>query len=203
MPQTNNAIGLSLIKVHGNQRFYRVKQNQVSETKSSRQSTADIPGQNPRSYPDYSSYYVSLQGTIEEKIYQRQINKQSLGNSIVDSVNKQNVKFSKDELKVRSLHSQLCHVPVIGLSAVRRMGVCHVPVIGPPSVRRMGVWHVRVIGLSSVRRMAVCHVPVIGLPSVRRMGVWHVPVIGLPSVRRMGVWHVPVIGLSSPAHAIG
>ena len=130
MPQTNNAIGLSLIKVHGNQRFYRVKQNQVSETKSSRQSTADIPGQNPRSYPDYSSYYVSLQGTIEEKIYQRQINKQSLGNSIVDSVNKQNVKFSKDELKVRSLHSQLCHVPVIGLPSVRRMGVWHVPVIG-------------------------------------------------------------------------
>ena len=45
--------------------------------------------------------YVSmLQGTIEEKIYQRQISKQGLSGAVMDSKRKCDVQFSLDDLKV-------------------------------------------------------------------------------------------------------
>ena len=41
-----------------------------------------------------------LQGTIEEKIYQRQISKQGLSGAVMDSKRKCDVQFSLDDLKV-------------------------------------------------------------------------------------------------------
>ncbi|XP_067934521.1 DNA repair and recombination protein RAD54B-like [Watersipora subatra] len=44
-------------------------------------------------------YRLLTTGTIEEKIYQRQVSKQTLGNSVIDSFKEAEVKFSQSELK--------------------------------------------------------------------------------------------------------
>lgn len=45
---------------------------------------------------------ITLQGTIEEKIYQRQISKQSLSGAVVDAKGQGgSVKFSLEDLRVR------------------------------------------------------------------------------------------------------
>lgn len=41
-----------------------------------------------------------LQGTIEEKIYQRQVSKQGLSGAVMDLCDKNNVQFSMEDLKV-------------------------------------------------------------------------------------------------------
>ena len=47
----------------------------------------------------YCLFYVE-QGTIEEKIYQRQVTKLALGDSVVDAVKESQIKFSPEDLKV-------------------------------------------------------------------------------------------------------
>lgn len=44
--------------------------------------------------------YISFQGTIEEKIYQRQISKQGLSGAVMDLKNKREAQFSREELRV-------------------------------------------------------------------------------------------------------
>lgn len=44
-----------------------------------------------------------LQGTLEEKIYQRQISKQSLSGAVMDCKGKNDVQFSLDDLKVTGI----------------------------------------------------------------------------------------------------
>lgn len=46
-----------------------------------------------------------FKGTIEEKIYQRQISKQSLSGAVMDSKSKNEVQFSLDDLKVIEIWS--------------------------------------------------------------------------------------------------
>lgn len=45
-------------------------------------------------------YRLLTTGTIEEKIYQRQISKQALSGAIVDAKNYSKVQFSREDLKV-------------------------------------------------------------------------------------------------------
>ena len=52
----------------------------------------------------YSPVYVVDQGTIEEKIYQRQVTKLALGDSVVDAVKESQIKFSPEDLKVCQHH---------------------------------------------------------------------------------------------------
>ena len=52
------------------------------------------------SYLDEIKHPLLLQGTIEEKIYQRQTAKQGLSGTVADSKETVKVEFSRDELKV-------------------------------------------------------------------------------------------------------
>ena len=54
----------------------------------------------PQSYLDEIKHPLLLQGTIEEKIYQRQTAKQGLSGTVADSKETVKVEFSRDELKV-------------------------------------------------------------------------------------------------------
>ena len=51
-----------------------------------------------------SSIFLRFQGTIEEKIYQRQLQKQCLSGSVVDSINNDKIKFSTADLKVKKFN---------------------------------------------------------------------------------------------------
>ena len=44
--------------------------------------------------------FKHTQGSIEEKIYQRQIIKQNLSGAVIDSMSNKNVQFTDEELKV-------------------------------------------------------------------------------------------------------
>ena len=52
------------------------------------------------SYLDEIKHPLLLQGTIEEKIYQRQTAKQGLSGTVADARETVKVEFSRDELKV-------------------------------------------------------------------------------------------------------
>ena len=52
------------------------------------------------SYLDEIKHPLLLQGTIEEKIYQRQTAKQGLSGTVADAKETVKVEFSRDELKV-------------------------------------------------------------------------------------------------------
>ena len=53
-----------------------------------------------KEYKDLICYLCVFQGTIEEKIYQRQISKQGLSGAVIDAKDKSDVQFSKEDLKV-------------------------------------------------------------------------------------------------------
>ena len=49
------------------------------------------------------------QGTIEEKVYQRQVSKQGLSGAVVDAKASTPAQFSREELKVSTLRERLLH----------------------------------------------------------------------------------------------
>ncbi len=62
-------------------------------------------------------YLFYTQGTIEEKVYQRQISKQGLSGAVVDAKSHGHVKFSLEDLKVIAVSiSAIQGFPYLGFS---------------------------------------------------------------------------------------